>query len=98
MVSEKAHSMNPAQIARFCRVLGLAVNIAGVVLLLWNIYDLHQQRLQGPRYYYNAEGDEGFIMAGYLRTLACVGIGCALLWTGSWVGRHRSKRPHAAEV
>jgi len=89
--------MNVSQIGRICRGLGVAVNIAGLVLLLWNFYDLHQQRLQRSYYYYNTEGDEGMIVAGYLRTLVCVGIGCTLLWLGGWLGKNRT-HAHRREV
>lgn len=98
VVSEPHASMNASQIGRLCRGLGVAVNIAGLVLLLWNFYDLHQQRMQRPDYHYNTEGDEGMIVAAYLRTLACVGIGCALLWTGSWLGKSRMNHSHEASV
>ena len=81
-------TMYAPRIGRICRGLGVALNIAGLVLLVWNFYELHQQRLQRPYYYYNTEGDEGMIVAGYLRTLACVGTGCALLWLGSWLSKN----------
>lgn len=83
--------MNAAQTGRLFRGLGLAVNLVGVGLLVWNFYELHQQRLQRPNYYYHTELDERMIVAGYLRTLLCVGIGCVLLWIGSVLGKRRTE-------
>jgi len=90
--------MNAPPIGRLCRAVGLVLNVTGVVLLLWNFYDLHQHRLQRPYYYYNVDGDEGMIVAGYLRTLAFVAIGCALLWFGSWLPKNRNKHAHEASL
>ena len=85
--------MNAVQIGRLFRRLGFAVNLLGLVLLLWNFYELHEQRLQRSSYYYNTKHDEGMIVAGYLRTLVCVAAGCVLLWIGSELGRRRIKGP-----
>jgi hypothetical protein len=41
--------------------------------------------------YYNPEDDMGRIVTGYLCALAAVGVGCFLLWLGTFLGRR--KRP-----
>ena len=59
--------------------------LGAVVFLVWTFVDVHIQRSHQPSYY-DPENDMERIVTAYLWVLGAGGLGCFLLWLGSFLG------------
>jgi hypothetical protein len=76
--------MNTLRFAKGCRLAGKLALICAVIFLIGNFVELHIER--SHRTYVFPEGDEQRIVTCYLGFLGACGLGCFLLWLGSFFG------------